>query len=327
MERITKLPESLLIELPLDEEQERIFIEQMNRYNEVKEMEIETKDLQLDENGRVVLKKGTLIHGTSGFNVEVIDKIKNNGILTGQMLGIPEDGETFYCADFHRVNRDMSMEEYNKEFTYVDGRCPFGNGIRGSNTLAFIVEPSNEALELLSYDCYRDTKEGDIAKNFTNVAGLLEQGDRLSSILYGVPSNLFTGIVLGNGLLEKKEVVELIVRMFPDCYISTMDGVIIYNPSIDMTYNEVVNLRAQKYVVEFKKSLVELELIKSREENRKKEERYGNLVDTMIMTFPLEDVARMMVDNRMYQGNIESTMRYLQSRKDSLEEKKKSAKI
>lgn len=323
MEKIQKIPEDFLIEIPLSPEQEEVLIEQINRFNELREKELYPFAMNITEDGRVLLKEGTIIHGMSGFSVDTLDKISNSGILTGQAIGIPEDGETFYCADFHRISKDMSMKEFNSNFTYVDGRCPFGNGRRGANTLAFVIEPREEATELLSYDCYRESIEADMTRSFTNMAGLLPQHDILSSVLYGVPSNLFCGIVLGNRLLEKNEIVKLIVKMFPDCYISTIDGVIIYNPSVDMNYNETIELRAEKYCLEFKKNLLEDEITKSQTELKNARILNQQIVDAMIAGCPSDVVARILLDNKLCQGTLEYAVDYVESRKKSVGKGKK----
>ena len=53
----------------------------------------------------IKLPEGTLIHGTR-VDEETLSSIAESGIITGQAFGIAEDGETYYCADFHRVNHD-----------------------------------------------------------------------------------------------------------------------------------------------------------------------------------------------------------------------------
>lgn len=318
MEKITSLPNDFLIEIPLAEEQEHILIEQINRFNELSKKELYPAGLEVDETGRVKLKEGTIIHGTSRFDVDTVDKISNSGILTGQAIGISEDGETFYCADFHRVHKDMSMQEFNESFNYVDGRCPFGNGRRGAKTLAFVIEPREEATELLSYDCYREGVEADITRSFTNMAGLLPQHDILSSVLYGVPSNMFCGIVLGNALLERKEIIKLMIKLFPDCYISTIDGVVIYNPSLDFNYSEVVELRAEKYVLEFKKKLLEDECARSLNEINELKDKNREIIDAIIAGCPSDMAARILIENNLFQGSYDYVREYVERRKSTV---------
>lgn len=325
MEKINELPSSFLMEIPLSEEQIAILLQQMNRFYAVRRMDFPQKEFVLDDQGKVLLEEGMLIHGVPRYTVSTLENICKTGILTGQAIGVPEDGETFYCADFHRISRNMSMKEFNENFSYVDGRCPFGNGRRGANSFAFLVRPIDEAKELLAYDCYRDgTKEAEITRSFTNCAGLLSQKEQLSSILYGVPSNLFCGVVLGNRLLEDKKTVELVVKMFPKCYLLTIDGVILYNPNVDKEYSPLVQLRAEKYVLSFQKRLVEDELESTRSEVQSLRANNQQLLHTMIVECPSEDVARILLENRFFQGTMEQVLEYIERVKSAdMEQKKK----
>lgn len=315
LKKVEEIPSSFLMEIPLSKRQEEIFIKQINLFNDIKEMDISLGDINLDDDGRVLLEEGMLIHGTH-FRVPILDNIIKTGILSGQAIGIYEDGETYYCADFHRVTSDMSMKEYSDNFIYRDDRCPFGNGIRGASSLAFIVNPVEEAKELLSYDCYRDgTVESVITKSFTNEAGLLPYHEKLSSILYGVPSNLICGIVLGNKLLEKKEILQLVIRLYPNCFVSTIDGVVIYNPKVDKEYSELIALRAQNYVLSFEKSLVEEKLTQRNNEIRDVQARLRSVVEAMIMECPASSVAPILLENHLSQGSIDSVLESINRKK------------
>lgn len=327
MNKISKIPDGFLVEKSLSDEQMELLIAQINRFYELREKNIELDKVKVDDRGLIFLNEGTIIHGISSFKVGVLENIQKIGIITGQALGISEDGETFYCADFHRVDRDMAMDEFNRGFTYIDGRCPFGNGRRGAMTLAFVINPIKEGKELLSYDCYRDTINGIITKGFTNERGLLDNNNKLSSILYGVPSNLINGIVLGNKLLENKDVLNLIIKLFPKCYISSIDGVIIYNPEIDMKYSEVVELRASKYVLNFQKKLMEEELARSKSETNKIKKLYDDFIEQVIQNCPEEEVARLLIENKIYQGTMEQVLEYVKSVKNNCDERKKSTKL
>lgn len=327
MNKISKIPDGFLVEKPLSDEQIELLIAQINRFYELREKNIELDKVKIDDRGLIFLNEGTIIHGISSFKVGVLENIQKIGIITGQALGIPEDGETFYCADFHRVDRDMAMDEFNRGFTYIDGRCPFGNGRRGAMTLALIINPIKEGEELLSYDCYRDTTNGIITREFTNERGLLDNSNKLSSILYGVPSNLISGIVLGNKLLENKDVLNLIIKLFPKCYISSIDGVIIYNPEIDMRYSEVVELRASRYVLNFQKKLMEEELARSKNETNKIKKLYDDFIEQVIQNCPEEEVARLLMENKIYQGTMEQVLEYVKSVKNNCDERKKSTKL
>ena len=57
------------------------------------------------------MPQGTFVHGTV-FTLEKFESIIKNGIISDDFLEIPEDGETFYCADFFRVPTDQSVADY-----------------------------------------------------------------------------------------------------------------------------------------------------------------------------------------------------------------------
>lgn len=319
MGRVNEIPEDFYIEFDLDARQEKCLIDQMNRFLDLKDMDIELSSIEFDNKNKVMLSKGTLVHGLR-FGVNEVSSIANSGILTGQALGIPEDGETFYCADFHKVPDDMSIDEYNEQFFYRDGRCPFGNGLRGSHSIAFIIEPREEAEELLSYDCYKNnTAESEITKTFVNVRGLPSNEEKASSILYGVPKSLFKGIVIGNALLNRKEVLQLLIRLFPNCYISSIYGGIIYNPSLDNGYGEVVQLRAEKENYEFDLARLKSELESAQKQVKAANESKYQLQEAMIKYCPSDEVAKIFVEQKLYQGNYEATLAHIEKVKANSE--------
>jgi len=227
-EILTDLPSGFLDELDISQQQKSILIAQINRFNLLKDKEVKNKGLIIDAQGRIVLPEGTLIHGMRrrSANLELIENIAKTGILTGQAIGIPEDSETFYCADFFRVPQSIAMEEY--ELPDRMGFTPFDSG---KSSMAFIIQPSQELEDLLSYDCYKDgTPESDITKTFISHVPIKDK-TLASSILYGIPSNGISGIVIGDKLLENKEMVKFVAKSFPNCYITSKNGYIIYDPS------------------------------------------------------------------------------------------------
>lgn len=82
----------------------------------------------------MILSEGTIIHGISECEEKKIENISKTDILTNQDIGKTEDGETYYCADFHRVKENTKIVDYSLNFKYNDGRCPFGNATRVDNS-------------------------------------------------------------------------------------------------------------------------------------------------------------------------------------------------
>ncbi len=61
--------------------------------------------------GNTLLPTGTLLHGTS---IENIESIATYGVMSGELFDKNEDRETNYCADFFRLQEDISVGDYTK---------------------------------------------------------------------------------------------------------------------------------------------------------------------------------------------------------------------
>lgn len=297
---VDKIPDDFLIESDLTDEQESILIAQINRFNELNETYNKKASPILDMNDGVFLTKGSIIHGIRSYDENKLDKISGTGILTGQAVGVSEDGETYYCADFHRVSEDISISDYNEGFKINDGRCPFGK-VRAdsSSNVAFVVVPNESNQELLSYDCYREnTMESEITRSFINFMPIddIEKG---ASILYGVPASCIEGIIVGGEILRDKAKVNFLIQKFPHCYITSAHGELIYNPSKDelvydsskdeILVDEKVELRRKLASSECEKRKKEYEMSRIMGENIKIKENYDNLFETLIMNASMED--------------------------------------
>jgi len=261
----------------LNDVQKEILEEQKKRFDSLQDKN-NLKQMPILNNG-LVLKEGTIIHGTSS-KIETLKSIKETGILCGQAVGKEEDGETFFCADFHRIPFDISLEEYNEWFPYSDGRCPMGKKekIGSSKSVAFIIRENDENKELLSYDCYRNTDHGRITKTFVNEKGLPLREEVASSILYGVPSSCIEGIIVGTKVLEDKEKMDFLIKTFPDCYIVYRTGDIIYEPSKE----EYVELRKNNALLKRKIKMLEAEVVEKDRVINDSKEKYKLLFDTVL---------------------------------------------
>ena len=245
---------------------------------------------------QIRLPEGTLIHGT-GVNEDSLASIAESGIITGQAFGIMEDGETFHCADFHRVKYDMSLANYNDQFPYNDGRCPFGR--RGKFTLAFVLYPDENLKEIVAYDCYKDgTKESDTTKDFVNMNGLpVEDTALASSILFGVPSNFINGIILGDNNI-KLDVVKFLIEKFPGVFISRNNGELIYKhgDNLELVSTRIKSIQRQ----------IELENAQSTIEQKDKsismQKADADKLWAAISTLSVEQIAQI-YEQIGYQGN------------------------
>ena len=295
----------------LSDEQIKILKGQIERFNNF----IGKERKEIIPSDKMMLPEGTLIHGTP-FNEKSLMSIAKSGIITGEYFGIEEDGETFKCADFHRVKEDIPLEEYNDKFTYSDGRCPFGN--RGKKTVAFIIYPNESLNEIASYDCYRDgTKESEIAKSFVNMAGLpVDDKDMASSILFGVPSSFINGIVIGDNIINEDN-IKFLKDLFPGCYMVRNNGEVIFKQT---DTEEITSLRVEKIRVKVEK-----------EEMQKEIDYLNNQISRMVTNneelwvavagLSFEEIAG--IFERMgYQGNKEDLMRYAENLKERYETNK-----
>ena len=198
----------------LSNEQQEILRQQIARYMALSSQNGKINPIKVDSEGKFELQEGDLIHVSKVNN---LDSIAQKGILTGQAVGIKEFMETYFCSDFFRAPKNESLSTFTKNFkeNYTKGlTSPYdmSKPIFGSFDVAFIVSPTEENKELLSYDPYTrkdniSPENTDITKAFVNEKGLLD-GDGAasyaanggySSILYGVPANQISTVMVGNG--------------------------------------------------------------------------------------------------------------------------------
>lgn len=308
-----RLPDNFLVEGELSSEQIRIFLEQIDRFNELSTSYSNICGPMISDDGSIIFKKGTLIHGISGYNEIKIDNISKTGILTGQAIGKSEDGETFYCADFHRVKEDVSVLDYSLNFKANDGRCPFGSAMMNdvnnennrrhseykmdiSGSVAFVLTPNGVNRELLSYDCYRDgTLESDITRSFINMVPI-DDKELGSSILYGVPASCLEGIIVGGKVLQDKNKIDYLIEKFPNCYLITSFGKLIYNPlKGDKLGDEMVELRRENVSLERDKRLLAREVSTIEKNLNDTKDSYDNLWYQMFYHCNSEDVANVLI--------------------------------
>lgn len=207
----------------LNKEEIKTLGNQINRFEEMSNYQRKAVNISDD----VILPKGTLIHGTL-FDKKMLSSIAQTGIITGQYFGIEEDGETYYCADFHKTFKDISLSEYNNWFPYRDGRCPFGKF--GKDQVAFLLFPDDRAKDIMSYDCYGDSNDSNvlITQNFVNMAGLpMEDRNLCSSILFGVPNCFINGIVVGDDVISEDN-ISFLIDKFPNTFIVRNNGQFLY---------------------------------------------------------------------------------------------------
>lgn len=166
--------------------------------------------------GKPELVQGTLVQGHV-YNQSTLEKIKQTGILSGELVGIPEDMETNFCADFFKVPQDFTVEEYLKwcdeprVIGSIRSRKPEGNRLptpsKRSKQVALIVDITDSRLQpLLRMDAYDpDSKEimGSVVTQLPREPETAE-GKRLAAIMVGIPSNFINGVIIGNGITTEE---------------------------------------------------------------------------------------------------------------------------
>ena len=161
--------------------------------------------LTCDENGNIIFDEGTLIHCAGKCDYDKLLSIKKYGIVAGDFIGIPEfnNGETYFCADFYRADRELSSREFIDRISDSDkttARGPFGKRLKNITKLAFIFDSTDELRELMDTDMYKPENSNHPMQSALN---LLEsyKGDKngqVSAIPYGIPSTFISGIIAGD---------------------------------------------------------------------------------------------------------------------------------
>lgn len=220
-----QLPETMLRHKDLSEEDENMIRKQWKLLHDLSLIEL-PNDIRLRQQaGLPELAEGTLVHGTA-FDLQKLAEIQRNGVISGEILGIPEDCETNYCADFFRVPKNMSVQDYvswshemeppvegsrlktkRMESRYLAGR---------NNQVTVIINTQNKEIEdLLDMEAYTHGYD----KMKTIITGLpiernSEKSKRIAAVLCGVPGNLISGLILPPKVFEDKENVSKIREIF-----------------------------------------------------------------------------------------------------------------
>ena len=116
----------------------------------------------------------------------------------------------------------------------------------------------------------------------------------------------------------KKEILELLIKLFPECYIASIHGDIIYKPgdSVEMSLlrGENYGLKAQ---LQRTQKQYEQELQQSRELSAKTW-KLGKAINTLVtQDCSLEECARILLENGLTQGSIENVMEEINEKRNN----------
>ena len=234
----------------LNENQKRIIFNQLFNFFSLQNSKFKNLNYQKDSNGKLILPQGTLLHGTGAtlgknefLSNEQLKSISNNGIIAPEFLGSQEKfDETYYCADFFKVEQTQNLHEYAKthrEFILNSTKqeAPEANYLPVTNQkdrITFIIQPNdNEHFnKLLEFDIYKNNEQGGFMKSLTgNLSYVYNLGwtNRLSSILIGLPPNTFSGIWISKNL-NTSQTIQILQTYFRDCFIVDNTGEFIAEP-------------------------------------------------------------------------------------------------
>jgi hypothetical protein len=223
--KILPLPLEMRTDRVLGEQEQAILQQQWQEFNRLKsEVDSINRLKERKSSGLPELAQGTFIHGAF-YNPEILTRVMSTGILSGELVGVPEDSETHYCADFFKVPEDMTVDEYMKwcKNTSQDGNIitkkPEFNylPIPGKRTkqIGFIIDVTDIRLRsLLKYDAYGSEEQDSMGNIVGNLPVELdsEKSKGLAAILVGIPSDFINGVIIGDQITEeeREEIKEIV---------------------------------------------------------------------------------------------------------------------
>lgn len=284
------LPSKMVFDRELDEEQLELIKRQYLKIAPLGKIKMDSSQYQLflDKDNNIILPKGSLIHGTI-YDLNKLKSIKKYGLLGGEFVGLNKDGTSYYCADFYHVPHDIRLTDFDNNFKYND-KLPF-NG--ANDSLAFIIKPTSKIGTLTYYNLYDSKFDNNVMVNSIIEK---ESEDNLVSILSGIPSNVISGIIVGDKLLLDNNIINEIKRLFPNSYIVSRLGVIIRDRSnvIKIEDYEDITLKYTREVVNNK--LLEEELQKVKEEKKKEQKEFSKFINSVMNSISAFDQAKILLN-------------------------------
>lgn len=227
-------PELTIIHGIKDFKQADFIMKHYEEYLEASAINVTPTPPEMDSEGRLILKQGDLFHGRSS-NETTLTKIASRGIESGQLHGVAEDGETYWCTDFFKVTRDgVTPEE----------ACTFGERYTNSpNRVVFVIKREDVSGQtaifpnLSMFDAYDETTdEGRITREFVNIVGLPLSSKTGASFLVGMPASLISSIIVNEGVEQDAAKLDLLSSLFPKAYIfSRKSGKLLIEPKMQNT--------------------------------------------------------------------------------------------
>ena len=230
-----------------------MLLKNKNKYQEIANSKSKNNAIKKQEN-KLFLDEGALIHGVE-FDNDVLTSISDNGLVAPDFI---ENAKTSNensrkVVMFYRVPREQTMAQYsdfcNKRFSwqeYLDQKdtenfsisCRYRvereflpNERTNKNNIAFIINPCKEIQELNEYDAFKEENEQLLDRGARSK--FIKAPERIATIMYGIPPNLISGIWISDFMSKDTEKVSQLIQLFPDKYITTSEGELIYEPQIE----------------------------------------------------------------------------------------------
>ena len=254
-----------------------IMIKQIEKYDEAKSFKLPKHNYKVGD--EVILKKGTLLHGTYK-NIEGLKEIVKDGLISSWFI---EGRGTKYPSSVGvwNLKKEYQLKEYinfysggtvkyfnqpdnNKETEVISFSdiSTLMNKVIEKGYLAWQMEQTKEARflpslvqnkvqvgiifngnndvikELLKCDILSNGISDEDVKEFVNpdyyekfIVDRKDKDDfftdRESAILFGVPSNLIEGILVGREYEKDQSKLKEIKKLIPNAYICNLDGKVI----------------------------------------------------------------------------------------------------
>lgn len=227
----------------LNPEQKKFLKKQAAIFNKLRNIKkIKNNKIEFNEFGELIFEAGTLFHGTSSLPKEYkekIDAIEKTGILA---IGTQDENEIPYCAGFFKAEKELSFLELSKalrgaykteDFTCFDRP--------GSRSIVFVINPSKTVGLLSEKDLLKKEFDNTNEREILQTSSLVvkehiekrnkgESNISMAAIPCGIPSNFFSGIVVGSEWLSNDKMIKYLVDKFPHCYVVSPDGEFLYIP-------------------------------------------------------------------------------------------------
>lgn len=249
-ESMKALSERLKIPIEETEKLVRIYKDTENR-----EFDLSPKK---DENGNLILPEGTLIHGVKYYNR--LTDVADEGLLAGALL---KDTPGDYGVNGWKVDHEQTMKEFYDDYNSPKNRGPRIAAVNNETGEVVKLHKKAEFLPREEKYCEKLSRASlngvvsevaliiqpirDSKNTIVNERMSLDHGDHTykeaSSIPIGVPKNAIAGILVSKRLLrQQKQQIELLIKKFPNQYITLPDGELIYEPHKElMISNDSMN--------------------------------------------------------------------------------------